>query len=116
MTEQEKKLLDKLKYNLAVEYPSLNEDEQQICFEKALGDYLRLKYPSDNNRPEPDSIKFTFAITNWIYARMLDICGRAGIPKGVKRYSENNLTFEYATSTIDDELVKQIMPKAGVPR
>ena len=72
--------------------------------------------PSDNNRPEPDSIKFTFAITNWIYARMLDICGRAGIPKGVKRYSENNLTFEYATSTIDDGLVKQIMPKAGVPK
>lgn len=116
MTEQERKLIDKLKYNLAIEYPSLNEDEQDICFEKALGDYLRLKYPSDNNRPDPENLTYTFAITSWLYARMLDICGRAGIPKGVTRYSENNLTFEYAENTIDPDLVKQIMPKGAIPR
>lgn len=108
--------IDRLKTNLLIEYPSLNDYELDKCFNGALGDYLRLKYPSDNNRPEPENINYTFAVTTWLYARMLDICGRAGVPKGVKRYSENNLTFEYATSTIDDELVKQIMPKAGVPK
>lgn len=108
--------IGRLKANLQLDYPSLNEYDIEKCFNTALGDYLRLKYPSDNNRPEPEDIEFTFAITTWIYSRMLDICGRAGVPKGLKSYSENNLKYEYATSTIDEDLRKQIMPKAGVPR
>lgn len=116
MDKKAQEVIDRLKTNLLFDYPTLNDNERDTCFNIAIGDYLRLRYPSDNGRPEPEELNFTFAVSNWIYARMLDICGRAGIPKGVKRYSENNLTFEYATSSIDENLVKQIMPKAGIPR
>ena len=116
MTNQEFELIQKIKNDLARRYPYLNEYERQTCFDMALGDYLRLKYPSDNNRPSPEELVFSFSVTSWIYARMLDICGRSGVPMGVKRYSENNLSFEFASGNIDESLVSQIMPRAGVPR
>lgn len=116
MTNKEIELIQKAKNDLAIKFPYLNECERDSCFEMALGDYLRLKYPSENNRPTPETLTYTFSIVTWIYARMLDICGRVGVPMGVKRYSENNLSFEYASGNIDSSLVSQIMPKAGVPR
>lgn len=80
----------------------------------ALSDYLLIKYPSDNNRPTAETLVYDFVVTQWIYKRMMDILERAGV--GLKKYSENGLSFEYADGNIDPVLVAQIMPRAGVPR
>ena len=50
-----------------------------------------------------------------IYKRMLDILGRAG-GISLTSYKENGLSFTYAGSYVDPQLVALITPKASVPR
>lgn len=109
-------LLESVKVRLVSNgYDYLDDDVINSLFELALTDYIMIKYPSVNNRPERDKIVFDYVNSDWIYKRMLDILGRAG-GISVTAYRENNLNLTYGASYIDPELYSLITPNAGVPR
>ena len=105
---------EQIKLQVGQKYDYLSQDEIDTCFDLALSDFVRLTYPSTNNRPSVDKINIDFYTAQWVYARMLDILGRAG-GTSVTAYKENGISFTYAASYIDPSLVAQIMPKASVP-
>lgn len=105
---------EQIKAQIRQKYDYLSFEEINTCYNLALSDFVRLKYPSDNNRPAIDKLDIDFYTAQWIYARMLDILGRAG-GTSVTAYKENGISFTYASSYIDPSLVAQIMPKASVP-
>ena len=106
---------EQIKAQVRQKYDYLSFEEIDTCYKLALSDFVRLKYPSDNNRPSIDKLDIDFYISQWIYARMLDILSRAG-GTSMTAYKENGISFTYASSYIDPNLVAQIMPKASVPR
>lgn len=106
---------EQIKSQVRQKYDYLSFEEVETCYNLALSDFVRLTYPSTNNRPAIDKIKVDFYTAQWIYARMLDILGRVG-GTNVTAYKENGISFTYASSYIDPSLVAQIMPKASVPR
>ncbi len=106
---------EQIKAQVRQKYDYLSFEEVNTCYNLALSDFVRLKYPSDNNRPAIDKLDIDFYTSQWIYARMLDILGRAG-GTSVTAYKENGISFTYASSYIDPSLVAQIMPKASVPK
>lgn len=106
---------EQIKAQVRQKYEYLSFEEINTCYNLALSDFVRLKYPSDNNRPTIDKLDIDFYTSQWIYARMLDILDRAG-GTSVTAYKENGISFTYASSYIDPSLVAQIMPKASVPR
>lgn len=106
---------EQIKLQIRQKYDYLSLEEINTCYNLALSDFVRLTYPSTNNRPAIDKIDIDFYTSQWIYARMLDILGRAG-GTSVTAYKENGISFTYASSYIDPSLVAQIMPKASVPR
>ena len=105
--------MTELKYQIKQKY-NLEDEDVDTTFNMALGDYLLIKYPSDNNRPKVSEVALDFVALQWLYKRMIDILERAGL--SLKGYSENGLSFTYADGNIDPVLVAEIMPKAGVPR
>lgn len=107
--------IERIKSTIQNRYDYLTSEEVDDMFNIALGDYIRLKYPSSNNRPKLDDIIYDFATSQWLISRMLDILGRAG-GISVVAYKENNLNLTYGASYIDPELRKQIMPQGAVPR
>lgn len=107
--------IDRIKQNIKGEYEWLSDEDVQKTYNMALGDYLLIKYPSDNNRPSVDEVVLDFVAVQWLYKRMVDILGRAG-GINVTSYKENGLSWTYAGSNIDPVLVAEIMPKASVPR
>lgn len=115
MATSNKKQIEQIKETILSRYSYLQDGEVDAMFDMAVGDYLRLKYPSANNKVTQDTLVYDFAISQWIIARMIDILERAG-GSSLTAYSENGLKFSYGTSYIDTELRKQIMPKVGVPR
>ena len=106
---------EQIKAQVRQKYDYLSLEEINTCYNLALSDYVRLTYPSSNNRPAIEKLDIDFYTSQWIYARMLDILGRAG-GTNVTAYKENGISFTYASSYIDPSLVAQIMPKASVPR
>ena len=106
---------EQIKAQVRQKYDYLSFEEINTCYNLALSDFVRLTYPSSNNRPVIDKLDIDFYTSQWIYARMLDILGRAG-GTSVTAYKENGISFTYASSYIDPSLVAQIMPKASVPR
>ena len=106
---------EQIKAQIKQKYDYLSFEEINTCYNLALSDFVRLTYPSSNNRPAIDKLDIDFYTSQWIYARMLDILGRAG-GTSVTAYKENGISFTYAASYIDPSLVAQIMPKASVPR
>ena len=80
----------------------------------AVSDYLAIRFPSYNGRPDETSLDFDFFLSNWIYKRIIDILERVGM--NLKSYSENGLRWEYANGNIDPSLITAILPKAGIPR
>lgn len=104
-----------VKTSIKQKYSWLSDDEIRQTYDIALGDYMRIKYPSENNRPTIDKLNYDFLTTQWLYNRMVDILERAG-GISLTSYKENNLNLTYGGSYIDPMLVAQIMPKAGVPR
>ena len=106
---------EQVKSRVKRQYDYLSVEEIGTCYDLALSDFVRLTYPSSNNRPAIDKLDIDFYASQWIYARMLDILGRAG-GTSVTAYHENGISFTYAASYIDPSLVAQIMPKASVPR
>ena len=115
MTSKEQTQIQQIKCQTAKRY-GLDETQADEVFDIALGDYLLIKYPCDANRPTPDDLVYDFVVLRWLSARMYDICDRAGIPRGVTRYSENNLSYEFSNSGIDNALVAMLMPKGAVPK
>ena len=81
----------------------------------ALSDYISIKYPSENSRPNVETLTIDFFISQWIYKRMIDIFGRGG-GLSLAAYKENNVNLSYGASYIDPELYSLITPKVGVPK
>lgn len=96
-------------------YDWLSDEEVKTLYDMALGDYIMLRYPSENNRPLVQNINLNFYINDWIYKRMVDILGRAG-GISVTAYKENGLNYTYGGSYIDPVLAGLVTPKASVPR
>lgn len=103
-----------IKERVKHKFKYLCDPDVDVAFDMALGDYLLIKYPSDNNRPLPENVQDSFVVSQWLYKRIIDILERAGM--NLKSYSENGLRFEYASGNIDSTLVAELMPKAGVPK
>lgn len=96
---------------------NLSDKEVDTAYDMALSDYLAIRFPSYNNRPSPERLNIDWFVSEWIYKRMVDIVGRAGLPmSGLKSYRENDLSFEFADGNIDPALVAEILPRAGVPK
>ena len=104
-----------IKSRIQTKYGFLQDEEINICYDKAIKDFLLGKYPSDNNRPKPENITMDFFTTQWLYDRMEDILERAG-GTSVTAYKENGINFNYGGSYIDPTLLAQLMPKGRVPR
>ena len=107
--------VEQIKASLQQKYNYLTVEEVDTCYNMALHDFIRLRYPSANNRPSVETIDIDFLTAQWIYARMEDILSRVG-GTNVTSYKENGISFTYASSNIDPFLVTQIMPKGSVPR
>lgn len=95
-------------------YYWLSEDDMDRCYKTAIKDYLLRKYPSSNDRPTVEHIKNDFVVAQWISDRMEDILSRAG--GNIIDYKENGVSFTYASSYIDENLLKQLTPQAGIPK
>lgn len=106
---------EQIKARVKQQYNYLKSWELDYCYDLSLHDFIRCSYPSENGRPKPSEIDIDFLASNWIYARMLDILGRAG-GTSVTSYKENGVNWTYGASYIDPALVSQIMPKASVPK
>lgn len=106
---------EQVKAQVRQKYDYLSFEEINTCYNLALSDFVRLTYPSSNNRPAIEKLDIDFYTSQWIYARMLDILDRAG-GTSVTAYKENGISLTYAASYIEPSLVAQIMPKASVPR
>lgn len=115
MAQCKQRQAEQIKVTVHEKYSYLGDDEIDRTYDLALADYIRLRYPSMNNRPSSSAIDLDFTTSQWIIARMIDIIERAGA-SSVTSYKENGLSYTYATSYINDELRKQVMPRAGVPR
>lgn len=115
MKKCNQKSVDQIKATIQKKYSYIKDDEIDSTYNLALGDYIRLRYPSMNNTRDPNAITLDFATSQWIIARMIDIIERAGA-SNVTSYKENGLSFTYATSYINEELRRQIMPRVGVPK
>lgn len=106
---------EQVKSQIKAQYEYLSNDDVSTCYDMALHDFVRLSYPSENNRPDVNSVEIDFLTAQWIYARMLDILNRAG-GTNVTAYRENGVSWTFASSYIDPSLALQIMPKGRVPR
>ena len=95
-------------------YNWLSDEDMERCYNTAIKDYLLRKYPSSNNRPTVEQIQNDFIVAQWISDRMEDILSRAG--GNIIDYKENGVSFTYASSYIDENLLKQILPQVGIPK
>lgn len=105
---------ESIKQSIALKYSWLNDSDIERAFNIALADYLLYKYPSDNNRPSPETLVVSFTVEQWILERMDDVLDRAGA--SYISYRENGLSWEYAQSHIDRALIAKLMPKAATPQ
>lgn len=106
---------EQVKANIKNKYPWLSDADISICYDMAMHDFIRLSYPSQNSRPAKQDIKMDFLVSQWLYARMVDIFDRAG-GISVTSYRENGINWSYGASYIDPVLVALIMPKVGIPK
>lgn len=106
---------EQLKLQIKRTYSYLDIEDIEICYDMALSDYMAIVYPSQNGRPNVNSIQIDFFISQWLYKRMVDILDRAG-GLSVTAYKENGVNFTYGGSYIDPQLVAELMPKGRVPR
>jgi hypothetical protein len=106
---------EQIKQRVKQAYSYLTQKELDYCFDLSLHDFIRCSFPSANDRPSAEKINIDFLTSQWLYARMLDILGRAG-GTSVVSYRENGVNWSYGASYIDPALVAQIMPKASVPK
>lgn len=115
MEQERATLISQIKTNVQQKYCDKTYDEVGDCFDRALMDYLFIRYPSENGRPTVDTLKFDFMVVNWLTARMEDIFER-GANFNVTAYSENGLSIKFDDSYIDPNLKGMVLPKAGIPQ
>lgn len=115
MEQNKLTLISQIKTNVRQKYPDMSYDEVGECFDRAVMDYLLIRYPSSNGRPDVKDLQFDFVVVNWVIARMCDIIER-GVNFNVSSYSENGLSIRFDGSYIDPNLACMILPKAGVPK
>ena len=115
MSCQKNQQAEQIKVRVKQKYDYLQDEEVNAIYDMAVSDYLGIRYPSYNNRPTVDKLEIDFFVGQWVYKRMIDILSRAG-GLNVVSYRENDLSIQYASGNIDDTLVREIMPKASVPR
>ena len=106
---------DQIQAKISNKFSWLTAQEVEMAFNYALADYLCYKYPSENNRPVVETYNIDFFAEQWISQRMEDILSRGGGTNAVA-YSENGISWEYAASHIDRELISKITPQAAVPQ
>ena len=115
MEQQMATVISQIKTNIEQKYFDKSRDEISDCFDRAVMDYLLIRYPSVNGRPTLETLDFDFVTVNWIMARMQDIFER-GVNFNVSSYSENGLSIKFDGSYIEPTLVRMILPKAGIPQ
>lgn len=108
-------LIEQVKQRVSDKFDYLQSCEIDTLLDMAISDYIAVRYPSENGRPSKNDLHYDFFNTQWIYKRIIDILERAGA-SNVVSYRENGLSYTYASSYIDDNLIKQIMPRVGVPK
>lgn len=113
MTRQEQ--LEKLKIRVKSKFNYLKDCDIETMVEMAIGDYIAIRFPSENGRPEVENLNIDAFVGIWLYKRIIDIVERAGA-SNVTSYKENGLSYQYGNTYIDSNLMSEIMPKASVPR
>ena len=96
-------------------YDYFSPTELEFCYNTALKDFVLLSYPFKSSRPPIEKLKLDFYDEQWVLDRMEDIISREGA-NHVTSYRENGISFTFASSYIDPQLVSQITPKVGVPK
>lgn len=115
MEQERATLISQIKTNIKQKYRDKSYDEISDCLNRALMDYLLIRYPSANGRPTVDTLQFNFVVVNWLTARMEDIFER-GVNFNATSYSENGLSIKFGDSYIDPCLKDMLLPKAGIPQ
>ena len=115
MTIDEQLRINSIKCQLKKKYPSLNDVDCERAFDLAVADYLIKKYPSENNRPTPETLLYDFVTVQCLYKILAYLSGASGIPVGVKEYSENSLKFVFDTSVLANYFDFGL-PKAAIPK
>ena len=106
--------IENIKAKIKLRDEWLDDNTIDSCYDYAMSDYLALKYPIEETRPTPETLKLEYSITSWIEKRMIDILSRAGL--SLSSYKENNLNLTYGASYIDPYLASMFKPKASVPQ
>ena len=116
MTSQEQMRVQQAKANLQQRYAWLTNGEIDEAYEIALWDFIVHRYPSENGRPNEDTLVYDSFTVNRIKVRMIDILSRAGGINAVA-YKENGIDIKYGASYIDPNWIASLgLPKVGVPR
>lgn len=105
-----------MKARVQTSYPWLQSSEIDEAFEIAVWDYIANVYPSENGRPNEETLTYDCFAVNRIKARMIDILSRAG---GINAtaYKENGVEVKYGASYVDPNWVASLgSPKVGVPQ
>lgn len=116
MTSQEQARVQEAKANLQQRYPWLTNGEVDEAYEIALWDFIVHRYPSENGRPNEETLVYDYFAVNRIKVRMIDILSRAG---GINAtaYKENGIDIKYGASYIDPNWIASLgLPKVGVLR
>lgn len=116
MTSQEQIRIQEAKAKVQQRFPWLEGDEVEEAYEIALWDYIVHRYPSENGRPNEQTLNYDYFAVNRIKVRMLDILSRAGGINAVA-YKENGIDIKYGASYIDPNWIASLgLPRVGVPR
>lgn len=116
MTSQEQARVQEAKANLQQRYPWLMNGEIDEAYEIALWDFIVHRYPSENGRPNEETLVYDPFTVNRIKVRMIDILSRAGGINAVA-YKENGIDIKYGASYVDPNWIASLgLPRVGVPR
>ena len=116
MTSQEQARVQEAKANLQQRYPWLTNGEIDEAYEIALWDFIVHRYPSENGRPNEETLVYDPFTVNRIKVRMIDILSRAGGINAVA-YKENGIDIKYGASYVDPNWIASLgLPRVGVPR
>lgn len=108
---KEMRLIEFQKGNLESVSDGSKDDLMKLMLKWAKYIALGTLYPFDLEKTElPKRIK-----ENWQARCAIELLGKID-STNVKVYSENNLSITYFTELLSDGLMKEITPKAGVPK
>lgn len=93
-------------------YKYLDRSEAEIMYQKALGAYLDLAFPFQQNVVDVPSDRPR--AYQWIYDCMVEILERDGAST-LTGYSENGLSMTWDSSQISDGLRRRVVGRVGVP-